>query len=49
MKKTLSVALAFARYDKDQLNCFAILVLLCLKNNPLFPNPPVSLPALPTS
>ena len=46
MKKTLRVALAFARYDKNQLNCFAILVLLCLKNNPLFPNPPVSRPAL---
>ena len=41
--KTIRVALAFARYDKNLLNCFALLVLVCLKNNPLFPKPPVSL------
>ena len=43
IKKTLRLSLAFARYNKDLLNCFALLVLVCLKNNPLFPKPPVSL------
>ena len=43
MKRTIRVAVSFARFNKDQLNCFAILVLLCLRNNPLFSNPTVSL------
>jgi hypothetical protein len=43
IKKTLRVSLAFARYNKDLLNCFVLLVLMCQKNNPLFPKPPVSL------
>jgi hypothetical protein len=43
MKRTIRVAVSFARFNKDQLNCFVILVLLCLKKNPLFPKPPVSL------
>lgn len=41
--KTLRVSLAFVRFNKDLLNCFALLVLVCQKNNPLFPKPPVSL------
>ena len=43
MKRTIRVAVSFARFNKDQLNCFAILVLLCLRNNPLFSKPTVSL------
>ena len=43
MKRTIRVSVSFARFNKDHLNCFAILALLCLKNNPLFPKPPVSL------
>ena len=43
MKRTIRVAVSFARFNKDHLNCFAMLVLLCLRNNPLFPNPKVSL------
>jgi hypothetical protein len=43
MKRTIRVAVSFASFNKDHLNCFAILVLVCLKNNPLFPKPPVSL------
>jgi hypothetical protein len=43
MKRTNRVAVSFARFNKDQLNCFAILVLLCLRNNPLFSKPTVSL------
>jgi type II secretory pathway pseudopilin PulG len=40
-KSVLRVALSFATYTNDQLNSFVILVLACLKNNPLFPNLPV--------
>jgi hypothetical protein len=43
MKRTIRVAVSFARFNKDHLNFFAILALVCLKNNPLFPNPTVSL------
>ena len=43
MKRTIRVAVSFARFNKDHLNFFAILVLVCLKNNPLFPKLPVSL------
>ena len=46
MKRTPRAGLAFARYDKNQLHSFATLALMCLKNNPLFPNPPVSLAAV---
>jgi hypothetical protein len=44
MKKTkiIRVAFAFARYDKIQLNYFALLVVACLRNNALFPLLPVS-------
>ena len=41
LKKQIRVALTFATYNKDQLNSFAILGLLCLKNNLLFPDLPV--------
>jgi hypothetical protein len=43
MTRTIRVAVSFARFNKDHLNCFAMLALLCLRNNPLFPNPKVSL------
>jgi len=46
MKKTVRVSLSFAGLPKDQLNSFAILVIVCLKNNLLFPNLPVTIAAL---
>jgi len=42
-KKPIRVALWFATFTKDQLNSFAILVLACLKTNPLFPDLPVKI------
>lgn len=42
MKKNIRVALSFATFNKDQLNSFLILLLVCLKSNPLFPNLPVA-------
>ncbi len=42
MKKNIRVALSFATFTHDQLNSFLILVLVCLKNNPLFPDLPVA-------
>jgi hypothetical protein len=46
MKKIIRVSLSFANFSADQLNSFAILVIVCLKNNPLFVNLPVSVAAL---
>jgi ribosomal protein S12 methylthiotransferase accessory factor YcaO len=46
MKKTIRVALSFATLPDDQLNSFAILVIACLKTNPLFPTLPVTIAAL---
>jgi len=46
MKKSVRVGLSFATLPKDQLNSFTILVLVCLKNNVLFPNLPVALAVL---
>ncbi len=47
MKKTVRVGLSFAKLPKDQLNGFAILVIVCAaKNIVLFPNLPVTLAAL---
>lgn len=46
MKKIIRISLAFASFNKDQLNSFAILVIVCLKNNALFPNLPVAIAAL---
>jgi hypothetical protein len=40
------VALSFAGLPYEQLNSFAILVIVCLKTNGLFPNLPVSIAAL---
>ena len=40
-KSAIRVALSFATFNKDQLNSLLILLLVCLKNNPLFPNLPV--------
>jgi hypothetical protein len=40
-KNVIRVALSFATFTKDQLNSFLILLLVCLKNNPLFPSLPV--------
>jgi len=41
-KNAIRVALNFATFTQDQLNSFLILLLVCLKTNPLFPNLPVS-------
>lgn len=48
MKKSIRVALSFATFTDDLLNSFAILVLTCLKTNPLFPTPPVTIAILTT-
>ena len=40
-KSAIRVALYFATFTNDQLNSFLILLLVCLKTNPLFPNLPV--------
>jgi hypothetical protein len=48
MKKSIRVALSFATFTDDQLDSFAILVIACLKTNPLFPNLPVSISVLTT-
>jgi hypothetical protein len=41
-KSAIRVALNFATFTNDQLNSFLILLLVCLKNNPLFPDLPVA-------
>ncbi len=41
-KQPIRVALYFAPYNKDQMNSFAILLLACLKSNPLFHNLPIA-------
>jgi hypothetical protein len=46
MKKSVRVSLSFASLPKDQLNSFVILVIVCVKNNALFPNLPVTIAAL---
>ena len=46
MKKSIRVSLAFATYNEAELNGFAILVITCLKANPLFPSLPVAIAAL---
>ena len=46
MKKNIRVALSFATLSDDELNSFAILVIVCLKTNPLFPNLPIAIAAL---
>jgi len=47
MKKSIiRVSLSFATAKDDELNGFAILVIACLKTNPLFPNLPVIITAL---
>ncbi len=48
MKKIIRVALSFATFPNDELNSFLILLLVCLKNNPLFPNLPVAYASLLT-
>lgn len=46
MKRIVRVALTFATFPKEQLNSFAILVIVCCKNNLLFPNLPAAIAAL---
>ena len=46
MKRNIRVSLAFASFGDDALNSFAILVITCLKTNPLFPTLPVAIAAL---
>jgi hypothetical protein len=48
MKKNIRVALSFATFSNDELNGFLILLLVCLKNNPLFPDLPVKYADLQT-
>jgi hypothetical protein len=48
MKRNIRVSLAFVSFNSDQFNSFVMLVLVCLKTNPLFPNLPVSLAVLGT-
>jgi hypothetical protein len=44
--KTLRVSLAFASYSDQELNAFAIVIAVCMKNNAAFPTPPISWEAL---
>ena len=46
MKRLPRVAFTFATYDKDQMNSCLIVLLICLKTNPLFPNLPIAYAAL---
>jgi hypothetical protein len=46
MKKVIRVALSFASFGDNDVNSLAILVIVCLKTNALFPNLPVSIAAL---
>jgi hypothetical protein len=46
MKKIIRVALNFATYTNTQINNFAILAIVCLKNNALFLNLPVTIATL---
>ncbi len=41
-KSVIRVALNFATFPIDQLNSFLILLLVCLKDNPLFPDLPIA-------
>jgi len=46
MKKSIiRVALSFATFNDDQLNSAAVILISCLKNNPLFPDLPLTLAA----
>jgi len=45
-KNAIRVALNFATFTNDQFNSLLILLLVCLKNNPLFPNLPIAYTAL---
>jgi len=45
-RKVIRVALTFATYNYNDVNSLAILVIVCLKNNTLFPNLPVAITAL---
>jgi Fibronectin type III domain len=45
MKRNIRIALSFATFSDNDVNSFAILVIVCLKNNLLFPNLPVSIAA----
>jgi hypothetical protein len=46
MKYIIRVSLSFATFGDNDMNSIAILVIVCLKNNALFPNLPVSIAAL---
>jgi len=45
-RSVIRVALNFATFPNDQFNSLLILLLVCLKNNPLFPNLPIAYTAL---
>ncbi len=46
MKRIIRVALNFATFCNKDMNSLAILVIVCLKNNVLFPNLPLTLEVL---
>jgi hypothetical protein len=46
MKRPVRIGLGFVSLPKSGLNNFAILVIVCLKNNLLFPNLPITITAL---
>jgi hypothetical protein len=48
-KNTIRLALSFAALPDDQLTSFAILVIVCLKTNALFPSLPVTIANLTAS
>ena len=45
-KKVIRVALSFATFSDNDANSLAILVIVCLKNNLLYPNLPVAIAAM---
>jgi hypothetical protein len=45
-RNTIRVALTFATFSAKDVNCLLILVIVCMKNNTLFPNLPVTLASL---
>jgi hypothetical protein len=45
-KKVIRVALSFATFSDNDANSIAILVIVCIKNNQLYPNLPVAIAAM---
>ena len=47
-RNIIRVALSFATFNDDQLNSAAVVLIVCLKNNSLFPDLPISIAAFTT-